>query len=129
MPDMSIVTQRYFTDFDDPDVINTGWCYIWAWMAYLHFGPDVQLATYEDSDGGHALVIHNGRFYDSSAPQGVEDMEQLWYFRWWGVEPCKGTLFRQRAVEYKQTWRDVGTEEHWWAENGLRPWPLTVPNM
>lgn len=27
MTDMSSISRRYFSDFDDPDVINTGWCY------------------------------------------------------------------------------------------------------
>lgn len=80
--DLSFITKRYFDDFEDPSVINDGWCYVWAWMARVH-RPRLELATYiEHYDGStHALIVDSsGRYYDSGAPRGTFELAELDYW-------------------------------------------------
>lgn len=69
--DARFVTKTFFPSFRAAD-INTGRCFMWAFLAYKLF-QDVELY---DTDV-HAFVKYNGKFYDSETHKGVKDWRKL----------------------------------------------------
>lgn len=55
-----------------PAEINRGWCFVWAWIAHRIF-PRSQLIY----GSGHACIRLDGKFYDSEATSGVDNIEGL----------------------------------------------------
>lgn len=121
MTDLSFITELYFSDFDDPDVINTGWCFVWAWMAHQHTGA--KLYTYELVMDLHALVEIDGRFYDSSAPRGVKPkrLSRLSIFRAFEEEAEHHRAVHMSPRKFRSYWIYNGRNGAWETQ-GLRPW-------
>jgi hypothetical protein len=121
--DLSWVTRIYLNDFDDPDVMDQGWCYVWAWLAKLGH-PDAQLVIYDASlHDAHALILLDDRYYDRSKPRGVKDPRKLrWFngrkFQEWDLEIVAPDRFRSFR------WSHV---EHNFGTQGLLPWPSALP--
>lgn len=117
--DLSWVTRIYLNDFEDPDVMDTGWCYVWAWLAKLGH-PEAQLVIYDESlREAHALVLLDGRYYDRSRPRGVKDPRRLRWFE--GREFGEWNLMIVSPDEFRRfRWNRV--EDHFGTQD-LPPWP------
>src|SRR5271157_2160841 len=57
---------------NNPEEINTGYCFQWAYMCYIAFN-DVELLSVP----GHAFVRYKGKYYDSERLNGVSDWKDL----------------------------------------------------
>lgn len=69
----NFITKTYFPDFvNNPDKINYGQCFMWAYLAHETFSGVELWDT-----GVHAFVKYRGKFYDSETPEGVNDLEDL----------------------------------------------------
>lgn len=129
MIDFSVVTQDWFSDFEDPCAIDSGWCYVWAWMARL-YEPEARLMTYEESDGtAHAFVRLGTLYYDRSKPCGVQDPSELWFFaEFLGTDNCELELCAEMSPEeFKAVWAGGG-DRSYWEMQGLLPWPEVLPD-
>jgi hypothetical protein len=120
--DLRPITHRYFSDFEDPDVINTGWCYVWAWLAKLRH-PEAQLVIYDEFLDGHACVRIGDLYYDSSQPLGVRDISQLEWFDGLQASPWKIVIV---SPEQFRAFRWNRVDEHF-AVQGLVSWPTKLP--
>lgn len=80
-----------------PSRINEGNCMRWAYTAYFMF-PKVQLWD----NVGHAFIKYQGKFYDSEALEGVDDVRDL---------PTN----RGRKLVSRR--RSRASFEKWWAAN------------
>ena len=72
-----------------PDEINSGWCFQWAYMAYIAFNG-VQLYCVP----GHAFIKYKCKFYDSEKLRGVvnwQDLPTIWRCCGESVKPKKRT--------------------------------------
>lgn len=65
------ITKTFFKGWD-PDMINMGRCFQWAWMCYKTY-DHVQLWGTDS----HAFVKYRGKFYDSERLMGVVDWRDL----------------------------------------------------
>lgn len=118
------ITETYFSEFEDRNQINDGWCYVWAWLASLAY-PEAQLISFDGgSEGAHAFIQIGDLYFDSSFPCGAIDPIQLNYFD--GTvfsSPDDGYLLYQTPDEYKGWWR--GVEE--FEDLGLPAFPDKLP--
>jgi len=135
--DLTHITKTYFWDFEDELVINSGWCFVWAWMAHLHY-PELHLVTWENKSSGpfmsdHAVVRdYEGLWYDSSQPLGTEDPLQLSIFE--EEYSDLDVLLRDYNVRLRQTRESFmnfwggGFNQSEWGSQGLRHWPRNLDN-
>ena len=68
------------SDFPNAWDINCGWCEEWAIMAESKYGGEIiWLDQIDESyfDFGHAVLLLNGKFYDSQHPNGVSSPDEL----------------------------------------------------
>lgn len=131
-PDLRFITKRYFDDFEDPNVINQGWCFVWAWMAHLHTGAELCLYEFRDGahmvDDAHAFVRLEGKYFDSSVPRGVglPKIKKMWLFKeWYGHIPNCDRVRATTPAAFKAFWTRNGRKTAWGDQN-LRPWPRAV---
>lgn len=90
----SLVTKHVFPNYKDPEVINQGECFIWAYSAYLIFqGVEIWHAPC------HAFVKYRNRFYDSESLKGEQSYRDL------KTSLC-GKPERVSAPAFKRAWRD-----------------------
>lgn len=76
-----------------PQVINNGFCDIWAEHFIKHIGGDFKSTHISDGGdtSGHSFVKYKDLYFDAEAPQGVKSPLELPYF--------------QRAQQYwHETW-------------------------
>jgi len=116
--DLSEITQKYFPEVEDPEDINCGRCYQWAWLAYLKTRG--QLLTYDDVFGSHAFIRVGDRYYDSSRPQGVESVEHLPFFE---NEPLTILVTEVSARKFRSYWQVCDIVDPW----NVGPWPRRLP--
>jgi len=124
-PDLSFIAADYFGNFDDPDRINEGWYFVWAWLAYLTM-PGAQLVSLDSCPPPvfHALVKIGDLYYDSSRPQGVLHPRHLRVFEKYGL--------REDADYMEMT--PEAFKKHWAHNDGrfksqnLEPWPESLPD-
>lgn len=67
-------------DFPNAWDINCGWCEEWAIMAESKYGGEIiWLDQIDESyfDFGHAVLLLDGKFYDSQHPNGVSSPDEL----------------------------------------------------
>lgn len=129
--DARLITRRYFGDFEDPSVINSGWCFVWAWMARLHFGTGAGLCwvseVYRGREGGrgHAFIKHGRRYYDSDRPDGVTRFADLPAVRWVG----RGRVVHIDAKpdDFYLAWQASPGGRVNFRTQGLKPWPTKPP--
>lgn len=123
--DLSWVTRIYLNDFEDPDVMDQGWCYVWAWLAKLGH-PDAQLMIYDASlRDAHALILLDGRYYDRSRPRGVKDPGRLHWFSSSGIAVHEWNLVAVTPDTFRRfRWSRV---EHHFGTQELPPWPSALP--
>jgi hypothetical protein len=69
--DVHFINRTFFPS-DNPSKINTGRCFLWAYIAFRLY-KGVELWTHE----AHAFVKYRGKFYDSQRPHGEEDWRDL----------------------------------------------------
>jgi hypothetical protein len=132
--DLSEITRKYFWDFEDPDVINSGWCFVWAWLAHLKTGA--QLVSYHTGfrrigmglNDAHAFVRIGALYYDSSAPRGVprKHMNRLWFFHEAELRVYSHRIDEQSPEHFKIWWNLFGRQNSWGSQ-GLAPWPTELP--
>lgn len=148
MIDFSRVTRDYFGDFDDPCVINSGWCFVWAWLAYLA-EPGARIHSYARYPGGgadaHAWVSFGGLHYDAEAPLGAGSPVCLPYFARCGYRPLRRKCHGAgepwpwcTEYEFRRCWEgDPIRRARWpevaamldgrWTSQGLMLWPRVLP--
>lgn len=127
MIDLAWLTERYFYDFGDPDVINSGWCYVWAWLAKLAH-PEAQLLVYHDDSAPsaycqHAFVQIGDLYFDSSKPTGTPHADTLQFFREDGTRIKERYLHRMSPEGFKNWW-GRGAE---FETQCIRAWPDELP--
>jgi hypothetical protein len=91
------MTEQFAVDQED---INSGYCFIWAFLAYA---STTGTTLHDDSDEklDHAFISYRGRVYDSEHLDGVAVERALDKHPWGDILP--------RKVEYFcQTWCDIG---------------------
>lgn len=123
--DLTHITEKHFWDFEDPDVINSGWCYVWAWLAHQYYGGQLMsfdgVRRYDDRTllDGHAFIKIGNLYYDSSRPLGVHEIGRLDFF-----DECAffdRDVWDQDPQEFKRYWTSHGSEMNWIGQR-LRPW-------
>jgi hypothetical protein len=67
-----LITKSHFTSFTNPDVINQGRCWQWAYLAHKTF-QGVELWDICE----HAFVRYQNKFYDCQRLLGEEDWRDL----------------------------------------------------
>ena len=97
-----LVTETYFKDWNDPEQINMGRCFIWAYLAHQTF-TCVELWHHPN----HAFVRWNGKFYDAELTKGIADWRKIpaiirntWYGKF--VEPAVPSTTK----EFKRDWAE-----------------------
>lgn len=130
--DLSEITSKYFHDFEDPDIINTGWCFVWAWLAHLKTGAQLityctGLSKYGWDGDAHAFVRIGNRYYDSSAPTGVlrRHLNRLWFFRESELRVFSYKIDEQSPELFRSWWWSAGRRSSW-GDQGLAPWPTEL---
>ena len=124
--DLSWITEWYFYDFEDKSVINSGWCYIWAWMAKLNH-RDAQLYVYDDYNGlAHAFVKIGCLYYDSSYPRGIHSAKSLEFFVDHEITDARKWLTRHDMASFKEAWSYIPASRTWGTQK-LEPWPAELP--
>ena len=126
--DLTFITDGYFWDFEDPDVINTGWCYVWAWLARLAF-PAAKLLVYDDPGrhDGHAFIELHGLYYDSSKPTGCKTVEELKFFEEYSITNAGPHVRFLSDDRFKMFWNGCGKPA--FETQGLEPWPEIMPEF
>lgn len=125
------VTDWYFGDFEDKDVINSGWCYVWAWIAKLNY-HDAQLYTFTDvcahgHSQTHAFLKIGSLYYDSSQPRGCRAAKCLGFFVDQDIKRLhRGNALKHTSREFKDFWGWSGTNKNW-SSQGLIAWPDRLP--
>ncbi len=117
--DLSWITDSYFSNFEDKDVINEGWCYVWAWLGRRAY-PEAELYTFEGEDCSHAFLKIGDLWFDSSQPRGVYHPSSLKFFEEFIFADEK--TWKQFQHEFKKYW---GGGVHF-IDQGLKPWPRKV---
>lgn len=127
--DLSWIREWYFADFADPSVINTGWCFIWAWLAKLeHHGAVLYIFDDSDSLMSHAFVKIGRRYYDVERPRGVTKIVDLPYFTEnFPEQSIPAYLLDRPSIDaFRRRWAwDHPREE--WSQQGLKAWPDRLP--
>lgn len=119
---LQFITDRYFSDFDDPCVINMGWCFVWAWMAHIHTGA--QLWTWWNGRAAHAFIEIDGRFFDCDVPRGVDGIDSIPFFLEIEEETPTRRARAHTPEEFKLFWH--GSCEfvcRTWSSQGLPEFP------
>lgn len=87
--------------YSNPEQINEGECFVWAYYAFLIF-KDVKLCYTRC----HAFVKYNGKYYDSEAHAGENDWRDL-KANDFGFGSSKNGLEKSVSVkQFKYFWRD-----------------------
>lgn len=126
--DLRWITRKYFWDFDDPAVINSGWCYVWAWLAWLAH-PDAQLITFHDHEKDrsayeqHAFVQIGELYYDSSRPAGCKVVTEMEFFEDFHDHVREKWIMRMTPEQFKSWW-GKGSE---FDDQDLPRWPTVLP--
>lgn len=95
------ITETYFPEYqDNPELINQGQCFQWAYLAHQTFaGTELWDLHY------HAFIKYKGRFYDSETPNGVKDWRELPIVREYGVpEKRKDWAHKSKELKFKINW-------------------------
>lgn len=98
--DLSFITEKHFSEFSDPSLINYGNCYNWALYAKKYY-PEAELVssghnkTYLD----HAYVKINNLYYDSENPQGVKSIKKKWNHKF---------SIKMNISDFKTYWKHNG---------------------
>jgi hypothetical protein len=108
--DPQLITEEHFPQHvDDPEFINYGQCFMWAYLAHKTFkGVQLWDTPY------HAFVRYGKKFYDSENPQGVEDWRDLRACRWsYQHQPIKRSNksfrlnWRGQTRRFKTNWKKL----------------------
>ena len=93
--DPNFITETFFSEID-PEEINMGQCFQWAYLAYNLF-ENVELWDLPH----HAFVKYKGKYYDSECPNGEKDWRDLPASNWgrWYKTPR-----RQTPSAFKRDW-------------------------
>ena len=84
--------------------INCGNCYHWAYLAYLQCGGE--LITFKK---GHAMLLKDGRYYDSITLEGKEDWRELEYLESYLLEDLtESNLIHHDILSFKEYWNKHG---------------------
>ena len=119
------ITDWYFADFEDKDVINSGWCYVWAWLAKLeHRGA--RFYTFDDGTRAHAFIKIGSLWYDSSQPRGVRAAKSLQFFVDHEIVQTQPDMWQQDDHQFKDFWSWVPAHKTW-HQQGLIAWPDRLP--
>jgi len=80
MIDFSWIYDEYFSKkLPDPEHVNYGYCYVWAWIAHVSSTKTLRKKVVLCADGGgyHAFVRVGDRVFDSESPRGAMDWRLL----------------------------------------------------
>lgn len=75
--DGNLITKTFYSDWD-PEGINCGECFCWAYYA-RHIFHQVEMELWSTINHHHAFIKIGSRFYDSERPRGSRD---------WRLLPC-----------------------------------------
>lgn len=120
--DLSWITKTYFYDFEDISVINTGWCYVWAWLARLRY-PRAELWVFDDADHMHAFVRVGNLWYDAERPKGVNRISDLPFFQDHDIVRPWENAYRFSDQSYQEAWGRMT----YWNSQRLPMWPTALP--
>lgn len=104
-----LITEQHFPDhIDEPDAINYGHCFMWAYLAHKTF-KGVQLWDTPQ----HAFVRYGKKFYDSENPDGVANWQDLRACHWYSHLPVKRSRksfqsnWRGQTRRFKTNWKKL----------------------
>jgi hypothetical protein len=123
---LRIINDLYFSDFKGgEEVINTGWCYIWAWMARLHL-KEAKFCTVFTRWNCHAFIKLGDNYYDGEALKGKKNWKNLPFFAVGCSKADRDECELQilTKAQFTNLWREIGKEE--WATQNLRRWPRNL---
>ena len=81
------INDEYMEDYQEltPKEINNGYCDMWARQFVDRFGGEHQWSydfpDFPNSASGHSWVSYQGKFYDAEIPDGVNQLEDIPYFK------------------------------------------------
>ena len=109
--DVRFINQTFFPN-DIPKEINTGRCFLWAYIAFRLY-KRVELWSFNS----HAFVRYEDKFYDSERPLGEDDWKDLPATNWGAIhDPAIRVSPKQfksedewagPARQYKVVWKEV----------------------
>lgn len=127
---LEIYTKHFTRVFCRRELINVGYCWLWALGAHRLIGGELCRTQIEEN---HAWVMLDGRHYDSDHPRGVKDVQRLdqvdigrrfcgetgyhhwWtaaaFLRHWGVARFTRNRRRQLAEVVRATRKELGDVE------------------
>jgi hypothetical protein len=105
--DVDYINRTFFPkDLNDLESINSGRCFLWAYIAYRLY-KDAQLYDM----GSHAFVYSKStkRYYDSEVPQGVKRWRKLratYNGQGCGCSSCTSGKHSQKILgKFRDRWR------------------------
>lgn len=127
-PNLAWITHVWFWDFQDKSLINSGFCYLWAWIAHLAH-PEAKLCYWDCPTKWstlryvHAFVKIGDLYFDSSRPCGVRDWRRLKFFldEEWG--PGEFKIIPPRV--FPSLFPFLSSER--FRDQGLEPWCQHLP--
>lgn len=129
MINMEWITSRYFYDFEDRRIINMGYCFCWAWIAYLAYARS-ELIHVEIEQGcglSHAMVKIRNLYFDSDHPRGIRNPLRS---RWVSTNTTKNDCPRFFVIserDFRQQWNWRGQKFNCFYDQGLTPWLDELP--
>lgn len=91
-----------YYEFEDPDDINWGTCYYWAFVAHQFCGGKLV------SLNAHAFIKIRNRYYDSVAHKGAKSIEDLLFFGDAGEVKIQDETEILSPENFKQKWSSIG---------------------
>lgn len=102
--DPEYINQQFFPDID-PQTINNGRCWQWAYLTY-HTFQHVELW----SMGSHAFVRYKRKFYDAERITGEKDYKDLPATNFGmgcGCNECRSKPKQQTVPEFQKYWESM----------------------
>jgi hypothetical protein len=76
--------ERFPHEIKDAHDINGGFCFHFAMRLRDLLGHENCIIVDTCGDNSHSFVFSNGHYYDSEAPNGVQDYKEMPYFKYHG---------------------------------------------
>ena len=102
-PAITRVMMDYF-GFEDPDDINWGTCYYWAYIAHQFCGGKLVSLNWN----AHAFIKIRNRYYDSVTNKGAKSIEDLLFFGDAGEVKIQDETEILSPESFKQKWGYIG---------------------
>ena len=122
-----LVTKAFEEEFfrQNPEEINDGWCFQWAYMAYIAFN-DVELCSVP----GHAFIKYKGKYYDSERLNGVDDWMELPTMKYCGRWISSDKKFEPVTEAYFiREWEAWGTDQRPGIKNVWKYYESLIENL